>query len=1327
MVKAGRTVFKKRDTLAVIAYTYLLNKNVSSYYNDWRFNPLQSPPALPLKSHDFFKNYLAPIIYKTNAVNIAKILIAFGNDVYKPIVAYFVDGGLLSKHIFSAHEMGTYYSALMHGGFASSGSLKKAVTMVYEKSDLSGSNVANPNESELDQLRTFAGQGDNLTALGWNTDDISTWTGITWTDEPENRVQSIDLGYLNLTGTLDLNEFSGLISLNCAGNLLTDINFSGCTSLVDINVSHNSLTQVSLADCTALETLDCAWNQITTLGIANCAALKYLYCEQNSLASIDVSDNTVLIEFYCNNNSLTQINVTANNALNTLGCDNNYLDIQDGTAMMTDIQNIMARDGAWVSYSPQKVPEAATFNAGDISKLIAFYNTDANADKLGWDLETPKDWYFVEWVQSGSEYRVKELNIIGLELTGTLDLSGMAELTSLSCNENDLTSLNLSGCTALQYLTCNDSQLQSLDLTNCTAITNLSCENNYLDVSVGTALRTCINSLAADGSEFVVYEPQMILAEVSAFNAIEYNALSAFAQTDDNLNILGWDIDKPGEWQGVKWAFVNGEYRATEIDFSGMAVTGDLDVSNFNLLTAIDCAGSSISSVSLPATLTAIGDSAFSGCANLTSIVIPNGVQTIGEKAFLGCGSLANVTIGDDVNTIGFGAFAGCNSLANIAVSANNLDFSVVNGVLFNFAGTSLIYYPAGSPATEYSIPNNVTSIEKGAFFGCPNLESVLIGTGITAISSESFSQCTKLKNVDFPDSLTSIETGAFSYCPALTSIYLPAGLIEIKDNAFWGCSNLEKAIVENNTASIGSEAFSYYYDTYLPLTNLTIYCYEGSSVQAYAIANGLNYYTYKISVSSGSNALINKKNNFIYGLTPGLTSLDGYVDLASGYSIEYIQTPNGFGTGTVVNVNANTKADTVIESYTIVVFGDVNGDGSVDSLDAGNMVDYENYMVNWDPLTNAAIIKAADLNDDGSIDSLDAGIAVDAENYMADIDQNTGGITYKSKITFNSAGGNVIEPITGYAGDPVVSPEAPVKGGYTFAGWSPSLPATFPNTSLTVTAMWTPKPVIAITFDSAGGSAIETLTGCAGDPVVAPANPVKEGYTFAGWSPSLPATFPNTSLAVMAMWIVPVSSIEVTKLPDKTEYSIYFEEELDLSGLEITVYYTNGTSAVWIFDGFDNLSFNGHPIEVDTDDMVGIGTSTITVYYLGAQTTFNIEVVMYPTGLVLELDTEYIITGTAPLYNQIGTNAYFFSFTPVESGYYSFYSGGDIDTNAILLNEFDPLPLAEDEDSGEGSNFSLSYNLTAGVKYTFVIICEEDSILQHGSYSVFLEKTVVG
>ena len=122
--------------------------------------------------------------------------------------------------------------------------------------------------------------------------------------------------------------------------------------------------------------------------------------------------------------------------------------------------------------------------------------------------------------------------------------------------------------------------------------------------------------------------------------------------------------------------------------------------------------------------------------------------------------------------------------------------------------------------------------------------------------------------------------------------------------------------------------------------------------------------------------------------------------------------------------------------------------------------------------------------------------------------------------ITFDTAGGSEIAPITQDYGTPITAPAAPIRTGYTFAGWSPALPAAMPAENMTVTAQWTVNQY-TITFDTAGGSAIAPITQDYGTAITAPADPTRNGYTFVGWSPAIPATMPAENMTVTAQWRV--------------------------------------------------------------------------------------------------------------------------------------------------------------------------------------------------------------
>jgi len=127
--------------------------------------------------------------------------------------------------------------------------------------------------------------------------------------------------------------------------------------------------------------------------------------------------------------------------------------------------------------------------------------------------------------------------------------------------------------------------------------------------------------------------------------------------------------------------------------------------------------------------------------------------------------------------------------------------------------------------------------------------------------------------------------------------------------------------------------------------------------------------------------------------------------------------------------------------------------------------------------------------------------------------------------ITFDSAGGSAVAPITGNVGDAIIPPANPSKTNYTFTGWSPALPATFPAGGFATTATWTLNQT-TITFDSAGGTAVSPVTGGVGTAVPAITAPTKANYTFAGWSPAIPATFPASGFTAIAQWTINQTTI---------------------------------------------------------------------------------------------------------------------------------------------------------------------------------------------------------
>ena len=120
--------------------------------------------------------------------------------------------------------------------------------------------------------------------------------------------------------------------------------------------------------------------------------------------------------------------------------------------------------------------------------------------------------------------------------------------------------------------------------------------------------------------------------------------------------------------------------------------------------------------------------------------------------------------------------------------------------------------------------------------------------------------------------------------------------------------------------------------------------------------------------------------------------------------------------------------------------------------------------------------------------------------------------------ITFKPENGGEDIVITQDYGTAITPPAAPTRTGYTFAGWDKTIPTTMPAGNMTITAQWQVNQY-TITFDTAGGSEVAPITQDYGTTITAPANPAKTGYTFAGWDREIPTTMPAGDMTITARW----------------------------------------------------------------------------------------------------------------------------------------------------------------------------------------------------------------
>ena len=326
-------------------------------------------------------------------------------------------------------------------------------------------------------------------------------------------------------------------------------------------------------------------------------------------------------------------------------------------------------------------------------------------------------------------------------------------------------------------------------------------------------------------------------------------------------------------------------------------------------------------------------------------------VTTIADQAFDWCSELESVTIPSSITTIGNNIFKSCAYITEIIVDGGNTAYSSKDGVLFNKDKTELIYYPANKTGA-YTIPNTVTIIGDGAFKYCgEHLTAVTIQNSVTTIGASAFEGCKALTSITIPNSVTSIGDGAFSSCYELdivtmsnaitsisenlfsgcklTSFEIPSGVTSIESYAFYAC-DIESLIIPNTVTIIKSNAFQRCRELkklIIPISvttvsafafsendNLTIYCEAEERPEDWSWSWNLNEKDaiWGYTPSSQTWTVTVSVNNSTYGnVSGGGTVADGSTTTitaspASGY--KFVKWSNGLTTASAtITVTSDT------------------------------------------------------------------------------------------------------------------------------------------------------------------------------------------------------------------------------------------------------------------------------------------------------------------------------------------------------------------------------------------------------------------------------------
>ncbi len=241
----------------------------------------------------------------------------------------------------------------------------------------------------------------------------------------------------------------------------------------------------------------------------------------------------------------------------------------------------------------------------------------------------------------------------------------------------------------------------------------------------------------------------------------------------------------------------------------------------------------------IPNTVTSIGTSAFYNNVNMKSRVLPNTIKTIEDHAFGDCEALERVFIPASVTSIGNEVFSNCPSLRDLEVDEANkvYDSRDYCNAIIKTKTNELIY---GCSSTL--IPENVTTIASGAFFGSKYLTAVYIPASVTNIVGNPFRDCSAVteirvasgnttydsrgdcnaiikratnelvigcENTVFPKDVTTVGAEAFNGIGAPANLILPEGLTTIGENAFRK-AEVTAIYLPASVNTIGVSAFAY-------------------------------------------------------------------------------------------------------------------------------------------------------------------------------------------------------------------------------------------------------------------------------------------------------------------------------------------------------------------------------------------------------------------------------------------------------------------------------------------------------------------------------------
>lgn len=520
--------------------------------------------------------------------------------------------------------------------------------------------------------------------------------------------------------------------------------------------------------------------------------------------------------------------------------------------------------------------------------------------------------------------------------------------------------------------------------------------------------------------------------------------------------------------------------------------------------------------------VTSIGNYAFYDCPGLTSITIPKSVKSIGINAFSYCSKLTGIEIPNSITSIGDEAFKGCSSLKKVELHCETIDswFQGITSIEEIIIGDNVkelkdCAFNNCSGLASVTICNGVgVSILRHRVFGnCTSLTSFKIPNSVSEIGWEAFYGCTGLKNIEIPNSVTEIGSEAFNGCSGLTSIVIPNSVTKIRDYAFHGCTSLKDLRIEDGTTtlSLGYDYYSYnggrglFYDCPLEIIYLgrdinyeTHYFYGNSpfhnkeELKSLTIGNSvtkLGDYAFR-----GCSSLI---GIYLTHTTPPSVGSNAFTETLYTNTTLYVPQSSL----TTYQSSEHWKHFLNIEEYNYDIYFYVN-----------YIVDGEPYAVDSVKVSHAIILKEIPIRNGYTFSGWSE---VPTTMPAHDVEVN-GTFSINSYDLIYIVDGEEYKRVTLEFGAEIIPEEEPVKEGHTFSGWS-EIPETMPAEDVIVTGSFSINSYDLVYL--VDDEEYKRITLEFGSEIIPEEEPVKEGYTFSGWS-EIPETMPSHDVEVTGSFI---------------------------------------------------------------------------------------------------------------------------------------------------------------------------------------------------------------